>query len=113
MIYSIPHREEGCKSHRKRFLERIVEPDKSCKFTTTNIRERKCGKRYIKVCEYCFHRTITHSAPWYIIPADDKQNARLIVFNIVLDVRGELRMTYPKSTDKRRVEFHSIKKLLA
>ena len=58
-------------------------------------------------------RTSTHHAPWYVIPADDKENARLIVSRIVLDALVELKMAYPKTTTKRWRELKSIRKLLA
>jgi len=101
------------KEQRKRFLERIDEPDKNWKFSTSDIHERKYWKQYMKAYEDCFHATSTHHAPWYVVPADDKENARLIVSQIVLDALGDLKMAYPKSTAKRRVELQSIKKLLA
>jgi hypothetical protein len=63
--------------------------------------------------EDCLHSTSTHNAPWYVVPADDKENARLIVSQIVLDALGELKMAYPKTTAKRRLELRAIKKLLA
>ena len=97
---------------RKRFLERIDEPEKNWKFSTADIHERKYWKHYMKAYEDCFHATSTHHAPWYIVPADDKENARLIVSQIVLDALGEIKMTYPKTTAKRRLELRAIKKLL-
>jgi hypothetical protein len=66
----------------------------------------------MKAYEESFHATSTHHAPWYIVPADDKENARLIVSQIVLDALGELKMAYPKTTAKRRLELRAIKKLL-
>jgi len=98
---------------RKRFLERIDEPEKNWKFSISDIHERKYWKDYMKAYEECIHATSTHHAPWYIVPADDKENARLIVSQIVLDTLGELTMTYPKVTDKRRIELRAIQKLLA
>jgi PPK2 family polyphosphate:nucleotide phosphotransferase len=98
---------------RKRFLERINEPDKNWKFSTADIHERKYWKHYMKAYEDCFRATSTHQAPWYIVPADNKENARLIVSQIVLDALGALKMTYPRATEKRRVELHAIKKLLS
>jgi PPK2 family polyphosphate:nucleotide phosphotransferase len=98
---------------RKRFLARIDEPDKNWKFSTADIHERKYWKQYMKAYEDCFHATSTHHAPWYIVPADDKENARLIVSQIVLEALGGLKMAYPKTTEKRRLELHSIKKMLA
>jgi PPK2 family polyphosphate:nucleotide phosphotransferase len=98
---------------RKRFLERIDEPEKNWKFSTSDIHERKYWKRYMKAYEDCFHATSTHHSPWYVVPADDKENARLIVSQIVLDALGELKMAYPTNNEKRRLELHAIKKLLA
>jgi len=98
---------------RKRFLERIDESDKNWKITAADIHERKYWKQYGKAYEECFHRTSTHHAPWYVIPADDKENARLIVSQIVLDALGGLKMSYPKPTEKHRVELQVIKKSLA
>jgi polyphosphate kinase 2 (PPK2 family) len=97
---------------RKRFLERIDEPEKNWKFSTADIHERKYWKHYMSAYEDCFHATSTHHAPWYIVPADDKENARLIVSQIVLDALGEIKMAYPKTTAKRRLELRAIKKLL-
>ena len=98
---------------RKRFLARIDEPDKNWKFSTADIHERKFWKHYMKAYEHCFHATSTHHAPWYVVPADDKENARLIVSQIVLDALGGLKMAYPKTTAKRRIELQAIKKQLA
>jgi hypothetical protein len=56
--------------------------------------------------------TSTHHAPWYVVPADDKENARLVVSQIVLDALRKLKIAYPKTTAKRRRELKSIQKLL-
>ncbi len=69
---------------RKRFLERIDEPEKNWKFSLSDIHERRYWKHYMKVYEDCLSATSTHHAPWYVVPADDKENARLIVSQIVL-----------------------------
>ena len=98
---------------RKRFLARIDEPDKNWKFSSSDIHERKYWKQYMKAYEDCFHATSTHHAPWYVVPADDKENARLIISQIVLDTLEGLKMAYPKTTAKRRLELLAIKKLLA
>ena len=81
---------------RKRFLERIDEPEKNWKFSASDIHERKYWKQYMKAYEDCFHATSTHHAPWYVVPADDRENARLIISQIVLDALGELKMAYQK-----------------
>ena len=97
---------------RKRFLERIDEPDKNWKFSLADIHERKYWKDYMKAYEACLSATSTDHAPWYAVPADDKENARLIVSQIVLDALNELKMAYPRTTAKRRRELKSIRKLL-
>ena len=97
---------------RKRFLERIDEPDKNWKFSLADIHERKYWKHYMKAYEACLNATSTHHAPWYVVPADDKENARLIVSQIVLDALNELKMAYPKTTAKRRRELKAIRKRL-
>jgi hypothetical protein len=62
--------------------------------------------------EACLSATSTHHAPWFVVPADDKENARLVVSQIVLDSLHELKMAYPKTTAKRAKELKSIRKLL-
>ena len=76
---------------RKRFLDRIDEPDKNWKFSLADIHERKYWTNYMKAYEACLNATSTHHAPWYVVPADDKENARLIVSQIVLDALHELK----------------------
>lgn len=97
---------------RKRFLERIDEPDKNWKFSAADIHERKYWKRYMKAYEACLNATSTAHSPWYVVPADDKEDARLIVSQIVLDMLNGLKMSYPKTTAKRRRELKSIRNLL-
>ena len=97
---------------RKRFLERIDESDKNWKFSLADIHERKYWKQYMKAFEACLNATSTHHAPWYVVPADDKENARLIVSQIVLDALNDLKMAYPKTTAERRRELKSIRKRL-
>jgi PPK2 family polyphosphate:nucleotide phosphotransferase len=97
---------------RKRFRERVEEPDKNWKFSLSDIHERNYWKHYMKAYEACLNATSTHYAPWHVVPADDKKNARLIVSQIVLDALNELKMAYPKITAKRRRELKSIRKRL-
>ena len=97
---------------RKRFFERIDEPDKNWKFSLADIHERKYWRHYMKAYENCLTATSTRHAPWYVVPADDKEDARLIVSQIILDALNELKMAYPKPTAKRRRELKSIRKQL-
>ncbi len=97
---------------RKRFLERIDEQEKNWKFSLADIEERKFWDHYMSAYEDCLGATSTSAAPWYVVPADDKENARLIVSRIVLDTLEGLKMTYPKATAKRRQELQLIRKRL-
>jgi len=97
---------------RKRFFARIDEPDKNWKFSMADVHERKYWEQYMQAYEDCLTATSTKHAPWHIVPADDKENARLIVSQIVLDAFKELKMAYPKTTEKRRRELESIRKKL-
>jgi len=98
---------------RKRFLARIDDPQKNWKLSLADIRERGYWKRYTKAYQECLGATSSAHAPWHIVPADDKENARLIVSAIVLDAFKQLRMRYPKLNAKRRRELSAIRKGLA
>jgi PPK2 family polyphosphate:nucleotide phosphotransferase len=97
---------------RKRFLKRIEMPEKNWKFSAADIAERQYWRQYTKAYEKCLSATSTHYAPWYVVPADDKANARLIVSRIVLDTLEDLRLNYPKSSAGRRRELRSLRKQL-
>jgi PPK2 family polyphosphate:nucleotide phosphotransferase len=98
---------------RKRFLERIDEPEKNWKFSVADVEERKFWKDYMTVYGECLSATSTDDAPWYVVPADDKDNARLIVSEIVLDALEGLEMTYPRTSAARRRELRAIRQRLA
>ncbi len=98
---------------RKRFLQRIDDPEKNWKFSQADIAERAFWKQYIKAYEECLSATSTSHAPWYIVPADDKENTRLIVSQIIVEAMQELDMSFPKASPERRRELLSIRKRLA
>jgi PPK2 family polyphosphate:nucleotide phosphotransferase len=97
---------------RQRFLARIDEPDKNWKFSEADIEERKFWPLYMQAYEACLSATSTETAPWYVVPADDKHNARLIISNIVVETFKSLDMHYPETDDKRRQELLAIRKQL-
>ena len=97
---------------RKRLLERIDKPAKNWKFSLTDIGERKLWDHYMKAYEACLSATSTASAPWYVVPADYKKNARLVISQIILDTLKQLRMSYPEANKARRKELKSIRKQL-
>jgi PPK2 family polyphosphate:nucleotide phosphotransferase len=97
---------------RRRFLQRIDDPEKNWKFSRADIEERAFWPQYMKAYEKCLTATSTREAPWYVVPADDKDNARLIVSEIILETLEGLKMSYPKTTEERRQELLAIREQL-
>jgi PPK2 family polyphosphate:nucleotide phosphotransferase len=98
---------------RKRFIDRIDRPEKNWKFSPADVEERKYWKDYMQAYEKCLTATSTQRAPWYVVPADDKLNCRLIVSRILLDTVEGLKLSYPKTTPERRRELLLLRKKLA
>jgi PPK2 family polyphosphate:nucleotide phosphotransferase len=98
---------------RKRLLARIDDAEKNWKFSLADIHERKYWKDYQKAYGACLGATSTRHAPWYVVPADDKRNARLIISRIVVDALEDLKLSHPRISAKRRAELQSFRKLLA
>ena len=98
---------------RRRLLARIDDPHKNWKFSLDDVEERKYWKQYMEAYEACLAATSTRHAPWYVVPADDKPNARLIVSRIVVDTLDALDMSYPEPDAARRRELQAIRKRLA
>ena len=97
---------------RKRFLKRIDDPEKNWKFGADDIKERGFWKDYMKAYEACLSATSTRTAPWYVVPADDKETTQLIVSRVVLDGLKDLKMSYPTSDPERHKELQRIRKSL-
>ncbi len=97
---------------RRRFLARIDEPDKNWKFSRGDLEERKFWNDYIKAYEACLSATSSREAPWYVVPADDKKNARLIISRTILDTLHGLKMAYPELSKKQQKELRELRRLL-
>lgn len=97
---------------KKRFLARIDDPNKNWKFSAADIAERNLWKSYMKAYEDCLCGTSTKQAPWHVIPADDKKNARLIVSQIILEAFKSLNLSYPTVSPEQRKDLLSIRKSL-
>jgi PPK2 family polyphosphate:nucleotide phosphotransferase len=97
---------------RKRLLARIDEPDKNWKFSKADITERKFWDAYMQAYGQALSATSTNHSPWFIVPADNKHDARLIVSQIVLDALEGLKMRYPEVNAARRQELAAIRKQL-
>lgn len=97
---------------RKRFLGRIEQPEKNWKFSLADLKERACWKQYMEAYGACLSATSTKAAPWYVVPADDKENARLIIADIVVDTLRTMKLAYPKLTKTRQQELLRARQLL-
>jgi PPK2 family polyphosphate:nucleotide phosphotransferase len=98
---------------RRRFLKRIDEPDKNWKFSPADVTERTFWKKYMTAYEACLSATSTQQAPWYVVPADDKENAQLIISAVILETMKELDLAYPKVDARRARELQMIRRRLA
>jgi len=94
---------------RKRFLDRIDDPAKNWKLSTADVEERQFWPAYMDAYETCLRATSTDLAPWYVVPADDKENARLIVSQIILDALEALKLRYPETDAEKRKELVAIR----
>ena len=97
---------------RRRFLARIDEPGKNWKFSGADIHERAYWKQYMKAYGQCLGDTSSRHAPWHIVPADSKDDARVIVSRVIVERLRDLKMTYPKLDPARRRILRSIRKQL-
>lgn len=79
-----------------RLLKRIDQAEKNWKFSLDDLKERDCWQRYQDAYERCLSATSTKYSPWYVIPADDKANARLLIADLVVDTLRDMNPEYPK-----------------
>jgi PPK2 family polyphosphate:nucleotide phosphotransferase len=100
------------KEQKKRFLERLDEPEKHWKFSATDVAERAHWNEYMKAYEDMIRATATPHAPWYVVPADNKWFTRLVVAAAVVDALEGLKLHYPKVDKKKRAELAAARKLL-
>ncbi len=97
---------------RKRLLARIDDPEKQWKFAGADIEQRRHWNHYAKAYEDCIAATSTRHVPWYVVPADDKRNARLIVAQVIVQTLKRLHVDYPRSNARRRSELRALRKQL-
>jgi PPK2 family polyphosphate:nucleotide phosphotransferase len=98
---------------RKRLLARLDDPDKNWKFSLADVQERRLWDDYMEAYEHCLGATSSAQAPWYVVPADDKRTARLIISNIICETLGALPLSVPKLDGTRRRELMKLRGLLA
>ena len=85
---------------KKRFLKRLDEPEKHWKFSLGDVHEREHFDDYMRAYEAAIRATATPAAPWYVVPADRKWFARLVVASAVIETLESLRPSFPKSTPR-------------
>ena len=97
---------------RKRFLSRIERPEKNWKFSLDDIRERGFWKQYMQAYQDCLEATSSDDSPWYVVPADDKENARLIIADIIVQALRDLDLHYPKVDAAHKRNLAAARRML-
>jgi PPK2 family polyphosphate:nucleotide phosphotransferase len=97
---------------KKRFIERVDDPDKNWKFSAADARERGYWKDYMAAYEEMIRNTSTESSPWYIVPADNKSYARIVVASAIINALDGMKLEFPKVSEKKIAELQEIKKAL-
>lgn len=96
----------------RRLLDRIEDKEKNWKFNPGDMEERKLWPKYMQAYQECLAATSTKQAPWYVVPADDKKNARLIVSKIVVSELKKLKLQYPQVSSETKKAFVASRKML-
>jgi len=97
---------------RRRFLRRLDDPNRNWKFSKYDLVERGFWKEYQTAYEECLTATSSEHSPWYVVPADDKLNARLIISHVVVSAVKDLKLEYPVADDSRIKELQAFKRQL-
>jgi len=100
------------KEQKKRFLERIEQPEKNWKFSANDAREREYWDDYMEAYEDTIRNTATQVAPWYVVPAENKWFTRVVVAAAVIDALAALDLKYPKVSDSKLKELAAAKRVL-
>ncbi len=100
------------KEQKRRFLERLENPEKNWKFSANDAKEREFWNDYMKAYEDMIRQTATTDAPWYVVPADNKWFTRVIVAAALIDALASLDLHYPKVGKEKRRELAAAKRAL-
>ncbi|HYJ37098.1 MAG TPA: polyphosphate kinase 2 family protein [Chitinophagaceae bacterium] len=102
----------SAKEQKKRFLDRINDPDKNWKFSISDAKERKHWDEYMHAYEELIKHTATKHSPWYVVPADNKAFSRIVVASAIIKTLDSLNLEYPKVSDEKRMELEKVKEEL-
>jgi polyphosphate kinase 2 (PPK2 family) len=97
---------------KRRFLERLNEPDKNWKFSANDVKEREYWKGYMTAYEETIRRTASKHAPWYVVPADNKWFTRVVVAAVVIDALASLNLAYPTVSKEKLDQLEEARKTL-
>jgi PPK2 family polyphosphate:nucleotide phosphotransferase len=97
---------------KKRFLERLENPEKNWKFSPNDAKERGYWKKYMAAYEEMIRETATKDAPWHVVPADNKWFTRVVVAAVVIETLAELDLHYPVVSDEKRKELAAARRVL-
>lgn len=100
------------KEQKRRFLERLDNPEKNWKFSAADVRERECWDDYMNAYEEMIAATSKKHAPWYVVPADNKWYTRVVVAAAIVDAMEELKLSYPKVSGEERKRLQAARKAL-
>ena len=100
------------KEQKKRFLERLEDPEKNWKFSMSDALERQHWEKYMRAYEDMIRNTSTKHAPWYVVPADHKWFARLVVAEATIDAMENLDLSFPKMDAEKRKELKDARTAL-
>jgi PPK2 family polyphosphate:nucleotide phosphotransferase len=97
---------------KKRFIERIDNPDKNWKFSTADAKERTFWKDYMKAYEEMIQKTSTKESPWYVVPADNKSFARIVIASAVINALAGMDLEYPEVSKEKVAELKALRQAL-
>ena len=97
---------------KKRFIARIDDPDKNWKFSAADAQERGYWKNYMEACDEMIRNTSTKKSPWYVVPADNKSYARIVIASAIINALDDMKLEYPKVGREKIAELNEIKKAL-
>jgi PPK2 family polyphosphate:nucleotide phosphotransferase len=100
------------KEQKRRFLERLENPEKNWKFSANDAKEREHWDDYMHAYEETIRNTATKHAPWYVVPADNKWFTRVVVASALVDTLASLDLRYPEVSDEKLKEFAATKRAL-
>jgi PPK2 family polyphosphate:nucleotide phosphotransferase len=101
------------KEQKRRFLDRLENPEKNWKFSASDVKERSYWKEYMRAYEDTIRHTATKHAPWYVVPADNKWFTRVAVAAAVIDALASIDLHYPKVSPDKRKELEAARRALA